>query len=221
MAARVAGVCGLIAFVTMNVGWIAGGLAQPDAYSSVRDDISDLGATTANDPWLYNQIGANLTGLLVIVFGLGLWRVLSPDVLGRIGSFAVIVTGTGAFLDGLFRLDCRGIDSACRNDSWHSHAHKIESGFTAASLLLAPPVLAFAFRRRPEWRDSWLPSLLTLPATFAAGVLFSLWGNGASTRAATVVGFIWIAFMGVQLIRKGDGVLARQTERSEDAYRET
>jgi hypothetical protein len=221
MAARVAGVCGLIAFVTMNVAWIAGGLAQPDAYSSVRDDISDLGANTASDPWLYNQIGANLTGLLVVVVGLGLWRALSPDVLGRIESLAaVIVTGAGAFLDGLFRLDCRGIDSACRNDSWHSHAHKIESGFTAAALLLAPPILAFAFRRNAEWRDSWLPSLLTLPATLAAGVLFSIWGNGASTRAATVVGFIWIAFIGVQLIRKGDRAPARQTERWEAAYPE-
>ena len=85
---RAAGVCGLGAFVTFNVGWIAGGLAQ------------------------------------------GLWRALSPDVLGRIGAGALAVTGVGVFLDGLFRLDCRGIDAACTNDSWHSHAHEIESGVT-------------------------------------------------------------------------------------------
>ena len=204
MTARVAGVCGLIAFVTMNIGWIAGGLAQPDAYSSVRDDISDLGAQTASDPWLYNQIGANLTGLLVIVFGLGLWPALSPDVIGRIGSLAVIVSGAGAFLDGIFRLDCRGIDQACQNTSWHSHAHKIESGITGAAFLLAPPILAFAFRRNPAWRRAWLPSLLTLPAAILARVLFSLWGDGAATRAATIVGFIWIAYIGAELIRIGD-----------------
>jgi Protein of unknown function (DUF998) len=185
----------------MNVAWITGGLAQPDAYSSVRDDISDLGALTASDPWLYNQVGANLTGLLVVVFGLGLWRALSPDVLGRIGSLAVVVSGAGAFLDGIFRLDCRGIDQACRNDSWHSHAHKIESGITGAAFLLAPLILAFAFRRNPAWRRVWLPSLLTLPAALVAGVLFSLWGNGAATRASTVVGFVWIAFIGAKLIR--------------------
>jgi hypothetical protein len=34
MPARVAGVCGLLAFVTFNVGWIAGGLAQPSAYAA-------------------------------------------------------------------------------------------------------------------------------------------------------------------------------------------
>ena len=204
MAARVAGTCGLIAFVTINVAWIAGGLAQPDAYSSVRDDISDLGAQTAADPWLYNQIGANITGLLVVVFGLGLWRALSPDVLGRIGSLAVIVSGAGAFFDGLFRLDCRGIDQACQNASWHSHAHKVESAITAATFLLAPLILAFAFRRNPEWRGAWLPSLLTLPATIVVGALFSIWGDGASTRASTVIGFVWIAFVGARLIRVGD-----------------
>jgi hypothetical protein len=30
-------------------------------------------------------------------------------------------------------------------------------GFTAAFSLLAPLILAFAFRRNPAWRDSWIP----------------------------------------------------------------
>src|SRR3982751_2912513 len=159
MPARVAGICG--------------GRAQPSAYSVTRDDISDLGALTAADPWLYNQVGSNLTGLLLVCVGLGLWWALSPDVLGRVGSLAVIVAGAGLFFDGIFRLDCRGIDSGCDNDSWHSHAHKLESGVTAAALALSPLILAFAFRRSAAWRDSWLPSLLTLPLFFAVSVVFS------------------------------------------------
>jgi hypothetical protein len=203
VAARVAGICGLLAFVTVNVGWIAGGFAQPDAFSSADDDISDLGAQTANSAWLYNQIGLNLTGLLLALFGLGLWRALSPDVLGRVGAGALIVTGIGAFLDGLFRLDCRGIDAGCVNDSWHSRVHKIESGFTAAGTLLAPLILAIAFRRMPEWRDSWLPTLAAVPAVFAANAIFSSVGDGAATRAGTVTAFLWIAFVAFRLLQKG------------------
>jgi hypothetical membrane protein len=115
--ARVAGICGLLAFVTVNLGWILGGLAQSAAFSMADDDISDLGALTASSAWLYNQIGANLTGVLIVVLGFGLWRALSPDLLGRIGSLAVIVAGAGSFLDGIFRLDCQGIDANCTNDS--------------------------------------------------------------------------------------------------------
>ena len=201
MFARVAGVCGLLAFVTSTVGWVAGGLAQPGSYSPARDDISDLGAVTASSAWLYNQVGANLTGVLVAVLAVGLWRALSPDLLGRLGAVALLVAAVGSFLDGFFRLDCRGIDAACTNDSWHSHAHKIESGITAAAVLLAPLILAFAFRRMSAWRGAWLPSLLVLPAIIVANVIFSTIGDGAATRAGTVVFFAWVAFVGAWLLR--------------------
>jgi hypothetical protein len=204
MPARVAGVCGLLAFVTINLGWIFGGFAQPASYSVADDDISDLGATTATSAWVYNQVGANLTGMLILCLALGFWRALSPDVLGRLGSVALAVAGVGTFLDGIFRLDCRGIDAACTNHSWHSDAHKIESGVTGAATLLAPLLLALAFRRRPEWRDSWIPSLLAIPAAIVANVVFSTIGDGAATRAGTVVVFLWIAFVSVRLLQKAE-----------------
>jgi hypothetical membrane protein len=202
--ARIAGACGLLAFVTFNVAWIAGGLAQPSAYSVANDDISDLGAKTAASPWIYNQVGANLTGILVVLLGLGLWRALSPDVIGRIGAAVLIAEGISTFFDGIFHLDCQGIDAACDNVSWQSRAHKIESGFTAAFSLLAPLILAFAFRRNPGWRDSWIPSVLTVPAVFVANAAFWTVGDGAATRAGTVVIFAWIAFVSVRLLQKGE-----------------
>jgi hypothetical protein len=59
---RAAGVCGLLALFTVNVGYIGGALAQPDAYSSADDATSDLGALTANKAWISNQIGATSPG---------------------------------------------------------------------------------------------------------------------------------------------------------------
>jgi hypothetical protein len=192
----------VLAFVTFNVGWIAGDLAQPDRFSSADDDTSDLGALTASSAWLYNQIAANLTGLLVVGFALGVWRVTTPDLFGRLGAAALVAAGVGTFLDGIFRLDCQGIDAACKNDSWHSSAHKIESGVTASAALLAPLLLALAFRRIPAWRDSWLPTLCAVPAVFAANAIFSAWGDGAATRAGSAVVYLWIAFVGIRLVQK-------------------
>jgi hypothetical protein len=202
--ARIAGICGLAAFVTFNIGWIAGGLAQPAAYSFANDDISDVGAVTASSSWIQNRIGGNLTGLLIVALALGLWRALSPDVLGRLGAAALLAMGAGLVLDGFFQLDCRGIDTGCANDSWHSHAHKINSGITGAAAIAAPLILAFAFRRIPAWRDSWLPSLITVPAIFLASLVFSAVGNGAGQRAADFVSILWIALVSVRLLQKGD-----------------
>ena len=205
MPLRAAGVCGLLALVTSTLGWLVGGLAQSDAYSSAGDDVSDLGALTASSAWVYNQIGANLTGVLVMVLALGVWRALSPDLLGRIGAGALLLVGLGVFLDGFLRLDCQGIDRGCMNDSWHSDAHKMESRFTVAAFFLAPLVLAFAFRRNRGWREAWLPSLLEIPAGIAVGVAFSAFGDGVAVRANTFVWFFWAAYLGVLLIRKAEG----------------
>jgi hypothetical protein len=202
MPARIAGACGILTLVTGTLGWVAGGFAQPAAYSFARDDISDLGAVTAASPWLYNQVGMNLTGLLLVLCALGLWRALSPSVLGRLGAGALALAGIGSFLDGLLRLDCRGIDAACTNHSWHAHAHKLESGFTAGFTLAAPVLLGLAFRRIPSWRGAWLPTILTVPAIIVANIVFSAVGDGAATRAGTVVFFLWVAFLGVWLLRE-------------------
>ena len=201
MPPRLGGICALLAFVTYTVGNVAGGLAQPDAYSFANDDISDLGAVTANSAWLYNQVAANMSSLLIIGVGLTLWRALGPDRLGRIGAAALLATATSYFTEGFLRLDCRGIDAGCQNVSWHAHAHKIESSISATLLLTTPFILAFAFRRNPGWHGAWLPTLLAIPAGVAVAIPFSALGDGAATRATSWTWFLWIALVGVWLLR--------------------
>ena len=104
-AVRAAGLCGIVAFVMFDVGWIAGDVAQPRAFSPANDDISYLGALTASKPWLYNQLAANVSGTLVVALGIGFWRALDPSRLGHAGAAALVATGLGTFLDGIFRLE--------------------------------------------------------------------------------------------------------------------
>ena len=190
--------------MTFIVGLVAGDLAQPDAFSPANDDVSDLGAQTAESPWLYNQVAANLNGLLLIAFALGLWRALGSGWLGRLGVLALIGLGLGRFLEGFLRLDCRGMDAGCENDSWQSDGHGVESGISAALFFVAPVLLAFAFRRLPEWRDLWLPTLLAVPVIIASSVLFSVLGDGAATRAASIVWFLWLGLVAFRLLRQGE-----------------
>ena len=201
MPLRAAAICGLLAPVTFVVGLVLGDLAQPDAFSPADDNISDIGAQTADQAWLYNQIASNLCGLLMLGFALGMWRVLGTGWLARLGAGGLAVLGVLRFSEGFLRLDCRGMDAGCENDSWQADAHGIESGIAAALLFIVPPVLAFAFRRRPEWRDLWLPTLLAVPAVIGISVFFSIIGNGASTRAASIGWFLWLALIAWRLLR--------------------
>jgi hypothetical protein len=50
MPLRAAAICGLLAPVTFVGGLLSGDLAQPDGFSPANDDISDIGAQTADQP---------------------------------------------------------------------------------------------------------------------------------------------------------------------------
>ena len=204
MPLRAAAICGLLAPVTFIVGLVLGDLAQSDEFSPANDNISDIGAQTADQAWLYNQIAANLTGILIVALALGLWRALGPGWLARLGVLGLAILGVTRFLEGFLRLDCGGMDDVCENTSWQSEAHKIESGIASALLFLVPPVLAFAFRRLPEWRDLWLPTLLAVPVLVAISILFSVIGDGAAGRAGSITWFLWLGLLAWRLLRLAD-----------------
>ena len=50
---------------------------------------------------------------------------------------------------------------------WHHTAHDLESLVTIASVIVAPLLLSFVFRRRPAWRGLGAYAALTSGATFA------------------------------------------------------
>jgi Protein of unknown function (DUF998) len=201
---RLAALCGLLAPVTYTAALLFGGLAQRDVFSSADDATSDLGADTASSPWIYNQIATNLTGILILLFALGLWRALSPDVLGRVGAGLLALQGFTLFLEGFFNLDCQGIDPGCKNTSWESDGHRWVVRISGACLFIAPIVFAFAFRGLPRWRDTWLPTLLAVPFFIAASILGSIIGDGASTRAGAITWFVWLGFVALRLLQKSE-----------------
>ena len=62
-------------------------------------------------------------------------------------------------------------------------------------------MLAFAFRRLPAWRSLWLPTLLATPALVVVSAVFGALGNGAGTRAGSVVWFLWVALVAFHLLQ--------------------
>ena len=204
MPLRAAAICGLLAPVTFIVGVLLGDLAQPEAFSPTDDDISDLGARTADQAWIYDQIAANLNGILIIGFALGLWRALGSGWLARLGVLGLAVIGVTRFLEGFLRLDCRGMDEGCENTSWQADGHRFESGIASALFFLVPLLLAFAFRRLPHWRDLWLATLLVVPVVVAVSIPCSLIGDGAAVRAASITWFLWLGLLAWRLLRIAD-----------------
>jgi hypothetical protein len=200
-AVRVSAVCGLLAGPVVVVFWIVAVLAQPRAFSFVNHASSDLGADTADSAWISNQLGSNLPGLLLLVFAVGVWYAVGDHLSARIGSILIAVVGVGVFLSGFLRLDCRQIDRACEDASWHAVGHNINGGITVLALVLAPFVLARAFKLAPSWHDRWLPSLGAGIATVVAAILGGAIGEGVGQFLAVTIWFAWIALLALRMLR--------------------
>lgn len=199
---RLGAVCGLLAPLTFTLAWLLGGLAQPAAYDWVDHTISDLGAQSADRPWLYNQMGANLTGLLLLVLAAGLWPVLGGRSSGRVGVVALGVFGLGEFLDGWFRLDCRQIDPGCVGSDYSTlaRAHLVESVVTILAMVVATFALARAFRATEGWQDLWVLTLVVAVFTVLSLLALGPW-IGLAERVAFTVWLAWVALVSWRLLR--------------------
>jgi hypothetical protein len=206
------GIVGQVVFVG---GWLVAGLVQT-GYRIAEDDISDLGAVTAQHSWIYNRT-VSFSGLLTLALVVALHRRLPHRRRTNVALGAIAVFAIGDTLDGFFRLDCyRTV--ACQQRvadhlvSWRHIAHGVESGFTILAILLAPFLLAGVLAKADGWRTLALPTRLVgvtgvagIVAYFAAPDL-----GGLFERLLAVAVAFWLAALGVWIVR-GDRAAAGST----------
>ena len=202
---RASAVGGLLAGPLLVVCWIVAALAQSPGFSFINHASSDLGAQTANSPWIANQLGSQLPGLLLLLFAVGLWLCVGDRFSGRAGSILIAVVAIGAFASGFLRLDCRQMDAGCEDSSWQAVGHNINSGIVILALALAPYVLARAFSRSPKWHDRWLLTLGVGIGLFPAVVGGGAIGEGLGQFLPQTLWFAWIAVLAVRMFHLSKG----------------
>lgn len=198
------GAAGIAAGVVFTIGWIVAGLLEP-GYDWARQDVSDLTAATAENPWVFRAAEA-LAGALLLVFALGLYGAVGDRWSGRVGAallalFAAATLAVGAYM----HLDCSLADAACRSAE-HTTRHELHealSGVSFLALLVAIFSLARRFHGDVTWRPLGRMSLVAGAATVAFLVLYMVlaWepGGGIVQRLAITTVFGWIAVMGYRL----------------------
>lgn len=191
--------------VLIAASWAAT-LAQPDQFSWINNPTSDLGADTADARWVSNQLGSNLSGILLITFAAALWQMLGRHWSARLGSVLVGAVGACLFLTGIFTLDCREIDAPCENASWQATSHLTVAGVTVLALFVSPFVVARAVRFSDGWQDLRAPSLILGALTVVASAVASAWGEGLGSYVAVIIWFAWLTLLAVRMLR-----LARTT----------
>lgn len=203
-----AGVGGALLF---TCGWIVGGLVQPADYSWSRQEISDLGALTAQHAWVWNMADS-VSGVLILVFAVGLFPLVRTSRAGRIGAVLIGIVGLGSVLDGILREDCPlSTSNACQQLrdgpglSWHHQAHDIESVLVFLAILAAPFVMARAIKAVQRLRGLRAYTLATgflqIGVTVAYAFLYGEAGGGIAQRLLAVAFMAWIAVLAIWMLK--------------------
>jgi hypothetical membrane protein len=208
---RLGALAGIGGGLLMTFGWIAGGLLQGSGYSWSRQEISDLGALTAQHPWVWN-LADSLSGLLILIFAVGLFRLVRSNRAGRIGAGLIAVVGVGSFIDGLVREDCPlSTSEACQRLqdgiglSWHHLAHDVESVIVVMAMIAAPFFLGRSIRSVNGLTNLYRPSLgagaLLVIATVSYLFLYGNPGAGIAQRLLALTFVAWIAAISIAMLK--------------------
>jgi hypothetical protein len=208
-AARLQGwaAVGLAGETLFTVAWIIAGTIQGAGYSSIRDDISDLGARTAGYPWLLLAPQA-AAGIAVAAFALfGLRPALSAAGRpGWTGPWLAALSAIQNVSDAIFRPDCRAADGCGQTQataSWPGQVHATVGLLSVVLLVVAPFVIARRLRRLPDWRNLAGPSLI-VGVMLAAGLVAvaapqTAAVHGLVQRAMALLGATWGILLALRL----------------------
>ncbi len=207
---RLLGMLGVAGPILFTLAWLAGWVAQEDDYSPRHEDISALAALDAQHAWI--MIAGLLTvGICVSALALGLFGAIRDGLSARVGPAILLLVGLGFVTVGLMRNDCSSELEACAakfkagDVSWHHKAHDGISGVMFLLIIAAQLIFARAFRTDARWSSLRRFSLATGALTFALAVLFGAEifddSNGLVQRIFVAVPFLWLAVMGLRLVR--------------------
>jgi hypothetical membrane protein len=136
-------------------------------YNHITQYISELGAINAPNGYIMN-IGFLILGILLILFGLGLYNNLinkNYKCLIKTGALLILLSGISFILICFFPCD-----PDCINTSLIGIIHGYIANAAQFSLIFSPLFLFRVFKEDSRWNNYWIFSVLM----FIFGLIFAL-----------------------------------------------
>jgi hypothetical membrane protein len=186
---RVLSVGGIIGPVSYTIVVIVLGLLWP-GYIHLAQAISELGGVGAPNATIMNTAGFALTGILIIVFALGLYYGLDRGHGSKVGSALVAVYGLGMFGIAFFPWDKVNLAS------FTSTMHSLIGWPHWIGLTLGLLVLPHNFKKDLQWNNYWVYTLSTGLLTAVVIVVYAFIGieGYMSVLQRIIVGIVYTGF---------------------------
>ena len=200
----------IIAGILAPIFWfglvIISGLLEP-GYSHMTKTMSILGGVGGIRGFIFN-FGISFTGLLIILFGIGLHRNINNGKDSKVGPILLILGGIGMIISGIFHcnLNCT---NALLETNFIGVMHMLFAFIAGMCLAISPFFIFARLRKDSQWKKYSKFTLITGIMANVPGIIF--WITLATVRFPAVEGliqragivfiFIWIGAMSLKMLK--------------------
>ena len=199
MLAKLSAYCGIVAPPLMVALWSLASFLRP-GYNQLTQRGSELGTGQAA---IVMNVNFAITGVLIMIFALGLGRSIHGSKWSRIGPVFLLICGVGEAMTGAFPCDpgCRAATG-----SFSQNVHLGTAVVFFGSISITPFLVGIGLSRSQSWKfyrsysiASGLASIV-LFFVFSIAVLSSFQYVGLVQRLFLAVPFLWIESMAIRAL---------------------
>ena len=197
---------GMIAPIFFVALVIVLGLLEP-GYNHQRETMSVLGGVGGVRGAAFN-LGAGLTGVLLIAFAIGLHRGIGGGEGSKVGPILIVLAGVGMIGSAIFHCNL-GCTNVLKAPTFAGRTHIVTSFLTGFCLGISPLVIFVRMKKDGQWGDySWFTLLMGILANIPGLILWAsffttripAW-EGVIQRLGLVFPLLWIEVIAIRLLR--------------------
>ena len=184
------------------------GLLEP-GYSHMTKMMSILGGVENIRGSIFN-FGISFTGLLIILFSIGLHKSVNKGKDSKIGLILLIFGGIGLILSGMFFPCDLNCNNALVEKNFTGLMHIFTALIAGMGLAISPFFIFARLRKDPQWKNyskftlligiiANIPGIILWIMVFTSTVPESI--GGLIQRAGIVFVFIWIGVMSLKMLK--------------------
>ena len=173
-------------------------------YSMFTKAISELGSIDAPNKWLWNSFGYILTGILITIYAIGLYKDIAVMKSSKLPLYGILLSGVFMVVSGIFPGDFDNRQSATML------LHTLGSLGSYIFFLIGAFTYSRVMNKSYYWREAKKPTLIFTYLTVVFGAWAFVFPNAPALgqRIVFFFYFLWIFYTALKLYnqRKGNPV---------------
>ena len=164
-------------------------------YSMFTKAISELGSLDASNKWLWNSFGYVLTGILIAIYAIGLYKNVAVTKSSKLPLYGILLSGVFMIVSGIFPGDFDNRESTTML------LHTVGSFGSYIFFLIGAFTYPKQMRKNEYWKQAIKPTLIFTWLTILFGSWPVIFPNmpALGQRITFLFYFLWITYTAIKL----------------------